>query len=208
MHRHLLLLLLGTALAFSLPARAEDAHAQADDPHAHGADPGLHGHAASPWEFRVGVEAPFFDHASVGGESVTNHIGNTFEAQLGVLVGYQLIPHTLALELEVAQGALFAGREDGLPKRTGTVVRPGVSYTFLQAPLPVYGVFMLPMHLEPDFFLLQMRVGAGTLFKLPFPQAQLFVEADLDFALAGGDGTPSAFGQQTFSLAAGLLFHL
>ena len=162
-------------------------------------------HGSSRWELRVGLEAPIFAHASEGGWA---NFTQELEPSINVLVGYVVIPRLLALEAELGQGVLLKTRgEESTPKRTGTTLRVGAAISLLHAPVPVYGVLMVPLHLEPSPFLASLRAGVGTSFHLPIP-ARLFVELDLDFPLGGGDGTPGAFKTQVLSLAAGLLFHL
>src|SRR5207244_3649562 len=111
-------------------------------------------------------------------------------------------------EAEVSESLLVRSRVEETPKRTGTTFRIGAAFNLAHAPLPVYGTVMFPFHLEPSPFLFGVRFGLGTSFHLPIPQARLFVEADLDFPIAGGTGTPSAFNAQTLVLAAGILIHL
>lgn len=193
MTRPTTLLVVTSLLSLTAVARADE--------HEH--EPAEHGeHEHSPFEIRVGVEAPMFEHASEGSTNITKE----FEGELDVMGSYVVIPHTLSIDLELGEAVLLSSDVDkDTPTRRGTVVRPGVGYSPSHE-LPIYLAAMLPIHLEKAPVVLGFRAGVGVDFHLPF--AKLFVEADLDLPLAGGSGAPDAFKTQTLSLATGLLFHL
>lgn len=163
--------------------------------HAEGEEGGEHHHG--PWEVRAGLEAPLYKHASEGSEN----IGDAFAPELGVMISYVLEEHRLSLDLELGEGVQLTG--EGSTQRTGTVVRPGVAWSPVEG-VPVFVTGLLPVHLEPSPVILQLRLGAGVDIHLGF--AKLYIEADVDFPLAG-DGVDS-FKEQELVLATGLMFHL
>lgn len=157
----------------------------------------------SPVEIRASLEAPIYAHASEG----STNIGKELELEPDVMVSYVIESKRLSLDLEVGEAILLHTDEEGVdtPKRTGTVLRPGVAYK-PAADVPVFVTAMLPMHLEPSPFVFGLRLGAGIDFHIPV--GKYFIEADVDFPLAGASGAPDAFKTQTLSLATGVLFHL
>src|SRR5512135_2012965 len=80
-----------------------------------------------PFEMRVSVESPLVVHKSDG----TKTIGDEFELEPDVMFSYVLEEHHMSLDLEIGEGFLLHSSEAGAdtPKRTGTVIRPGVAYS-------------------------------------------------------------------------------
>lgn len=163
-----------------------------------------------PWEMRVSVETPLYTHGELDS---TNVIQET-ELEPDVMISYVLEEQRVSFDLEVGEGWVVlrsggggaSGGTDGAPPvRTGTTIRPGVAYSPSRE-MPVFLTALLPIHLEPSPVVLSLRLGAGVnLAKTPI--GKWFVEADLDFPLAGGDA-PNPFQDQSIVLATGLLFHL
>lgn len=163
----------------------------------HAEEEATEAHHHGPWELRVGVEAPMYKHASEGSEN----IGDAFAPELGVMLSYVIEEHRLSLDLELGEGVQLTG--EGSTRRTGTVVRPGVAWSPVEG-VPVFVTGLLPILLEPSPATLGLRLGAGVDIHLGF--AKLYLEADVDFPLTGGD--VDAFKEQELVLATGLMFHL
>jgi hypothetical protein len=182
----------------------EEGHAAAGE-HAGG-----HEHAHSPWEMRLSLESPIYAHVSQDGVSGSTNFTKTFETGFSVMLGYLLIPGTLGIVAEITESVLWASEnpDESTPKRSGTTVRVGVDYAPIQGS-PFYVTALIPFHLEPSPFEMDLRIGAGYSWRVPFGKStRWFVEADVDFSLAGGTGVPNAFAGQAIVLATGLMFHV
>jgi len=182
-----------------LAATASLAHAEGEEVVAGEGEHHHHG----PWEMRVSVESPLYTHAS----DASTNISKELEVEPDVMFSYVLEEHHMSIDLEIGEGFLLHSSEMGVdtPQRTGTVIRPGVAYSPSHE-LPVFVTALLPMHLEPSPFVLGLRLGAGVDFHTSV--GKYFIEADVDFPLAGGSGAPDPFSEQVLVLATGLLFHL
>ena len=125
---------------------------------------------------RVGLEAPLVSHVTQDGASDTASFTQEFEPSVSVLLGYVVVPLLLAIEAEISEAVLLASRGDEAPKRTGTTLRVGAALTLLHDPLPLYVTAMVPFHLEPEPRFVGLRLGVGTGFRIPIPNARFFVE--------------------------------
>ena len=200
------------ALAFAVTtsARAQEHEAPAAATHepahdTHDAAAASHG---GPFELRLSLEAPLYNHISTDFGSASTNLFKTVDLGVSVMLSYLLVPHVFSLDAEITESFLLASEfpDEGAPKRSGTTIRLGGSYT--PSPnLPLYVTALTTFHLEPSPFIFGLRVGAGTEFHIT-PAAKYFVELDFDFPLASGTDGPSAFKQQAIVLATGVLFHL
>jgi hypothetical protein len=87
--------------------------------------------------------------------------------------------------------------------RVGTTVRLGATLSLPLLPFYVRGAVPIKCEGEGPAFA-GLRAGIGTNIGLPI--AKLYIEADADFPLFGGSGTPDAFTRQDISLGAGVAF--
>src|ERR1700742_1713633 len=87
----------------------------------------------SPFEIRASVEAPIFGHA----DGRSTNIAKELEPELDAMVSYVLEEQHVSLDLEIGEALLVHTDEEGVdtPRRTGTVIRPGVAWS------PVHGMF-------------------------------------------------------------------
>jgi hypothetical protein len=103
----------------------------------------------------------------------------------------------IGLGLEFREG--FAATGNGYT-RTGTFLGPNV--TFDLVPVPIFVRAALPIHLEPDYRAMNLRLAGG--LKIGIPLASLYIEATADFPVIQSNVT--VFSTQQFGVGAGLWF--
>jgi len=144
---------------------------------------------------RLGLENPIYTHVDSGGRSGWFSIGDTWQPAINALLEYYPIGN-IGVGVEFREG--FAATGNGYT-RTGTFLGPNV--TFDAQPLPLFVRAALPVHLEPDYRYMNLRLGGG--LKIGIPLAALYLEATADFPLFGDN--VSAFSSPTqFGVGAGL----
>src|SRR5260370_29725859 len=160
---------------------------------------------AETYALRLGLEAPLYTHDSFG-RSTSYTIGDTLQPAVDVLLSYKPFP-LVAFEAELREG--FASTGSGPYKRTGTAIGPGLRISL--PVLPVYARASLPIHVEPSPVFVGFRAAGGP--EVSLVVVRLYLEAALDFSLAGGNAAtgPTAsnigpFDQTSVSGGAGLWF--
>lgn len=145
---------------------------------------------------RVGLETPIYTHFDNSGLSGSYTIGDTFQPAINVLGEFYPIGN-IGLGLEFREG--FAGTgSNRFSTRTGTFLGPNVTIDL--TPIPFFVRAALPVHLEPDYRAMNLRLGGG--LKIGIPLAALYIEATADFPVIQSNVT--VFSTQQFGVGAGL----
>jgi hypothetical protein len=153
---------------------------------------------------RIGGNATIAYHLDNGPDSGTHFITDTWPLGLDLMLSYWTPVELLSIDLEL--GEQFYANSPSGSGRIGTVFRPGIR---LSPPvLPVYFRAAVPINFEqPTGYAREtfdLRLGAG--ITIPLVLFKIYIEADADFPLGGGDNAPSAFANWDLLLNAGLDF--
>jgi hypothetical protein len=145
------------------------------------------------------------NHDSGGTHVITDYV------PLGadVMLSYWLPTSLLSLDLDLAE-QFFGSPPQGVDKRIGTVIRPGVRFS--PPILPIYLRGAIPINVETNCpagatcsrETFDLRLGAG--FTIPLVLFKIYIEGDADFPLGGGNNAPSAFSNWNLDLNGGLDF--
>lgn len=144
---------------------------------------------------RVGLETPIYTHFDNSGLSGSYSIGDTFQPAINVLAEFYPIGN-IGLGLEFREG--FTSTGGNIYMRTGTFLGPNVTLDL--SPLPFFVRAALPIHLEPDYRAMNLRLAGG--LKIGIPLAALYIEATADFPVIQSNVT--VFSTQQFGVGAGL----
>ena len=157
--------------------------------------PGL---AQAQWSIRLAPEAPMYSHASVGGQSTSTSVADSFQPGIDLLGGYAVLD-TLSIDLELRTGLFATGTGYS---RTRTTIGPGLT---LDVPtFPLYGRLAFPIQVESGTALF-VRLGGG-LKITDWGFFRAYFEVTLDLACAGNG--LSFFGSQTVNAGLGIWFRL
>ena len=156
---------------------------------------------------RLGADATIANHVDGrnGAPSHTDVLTDNWPLGVDLMLSYWTPGEFLSLDLEIAE-QFFASAPSAGNSRIGTVFRPGIR---LSPPLfPLYARVAVPINFDqPAPYSREtydLRLGAG--FNIPLVLFKIFVEADADFPLGGGDNAPGTFSQWNLLLNAGLDF--
>jgi hypothetical protein len=155
---------------------------------------------------RIGADATIAYHtdSSVAGGG-THFITDTWPLGVDLMLSYWTPGEILSIDAEIAE-QFFASPPSAGNSRIGTVFRPGLR---LSPPvLPIYARVAVPINFDQPTGhsreMYDLRLGAG--FNIPLVLFKIYVEADADFPLGGGDANIGAFSQWNLLLNAGLDF--
>src|SRR5471032_1727255 len=156
---------------------------------------------------RVGADATIAYHTGAHGttSSSTTFITDTWPLGGDMMLSYWTQGQILSIDLEIAEQFYGSPPSSG-NSRIGTVFRPGVR---LSPPiLPFYARAAVPINFEQPTGhsreTYDLRLGAG--FNIPLVLFKIYIEADADFPLGGGDSSIGAFSNWALLLNAGLDF--
>jgi hypothetical protein len=133
----------------------------------------------------------------------THFITDAWPVAGNVMLSYWMPTSLLAIDLELSEQFVGSGPGSG---RVGTVLRPGVRFN--PPVLPFYARAAIPINIETanngtrETF--DLRLGAG--ITVPLVLFHIYVEADADFPLGGGNSGVGSFSTWALLLSAGLDF--
>ena len=149
---------------------------------------------------RVGADASIAYHDAAGTHAITDN----WPLGADVMLSYWTPGSLLSVDLEASEQFLLNPPTGG-NGRIGTVLRPGVR---ISPPiLPFYLRGAIPINVETNGGsreTFDLRLGAG--ITIPLVLFKVYIEADADFPLGGGDNAPSAFSNWNLLLNGGLDF--
>jgi hypothetical protein len=150
---------------------------------------------------RIGADATIAYHVS----GSTNFITDTWPLGADLMLSYWTPAEILSIDLEIAE-QFYASPQSSGNSRIGTVFRPGIR---LSPPvLPIYARVAVPINFDqPAPYSRErydLRVGAGV--NIPLVLFKIYIEADADFPLGGGNANVGAFSNWDLLLNAGLDF--